>query len=188
MSLKPIIIGGEHSASIGAIKALTDRYEKLTVIHLDAHRDLAFDFVGEKYSHATVMRRAHEMGANLVQIGIRSSSKEEEEFVKSTYDIQTFRNRDVHKHMDAIEYYLVNIDGPIYISIDMDAVDPSIAPSVGNPTPGGLFISEVETIIETLSHKNIVGLDVVETASSTLGDNTSVVAAKIIYDFLTLIE
>ena len=90
--------------------------------------------------------------------------------------------------MDAIEYYLTNIDGPIYVSIDMDVVDPAIAPSVGNPTPGGLFISEIETILETLCHKNIVGLDVVETASDRLGDNTAVVAAKIIYDFLTLVE
>jgi agmatinase len=188
LNIKPIIIGGEHSASIGAIKALSEKYEKLTVIHLDAHRDLAFEFIGEKYSHATVMRRAHEYGVNLVQIGIRSSSKEEEEFVKSTYNIQTFKNRDVHKHMDAIEYYLVNIDGPIYISIDMDVVDPAIAPNVGNPTPGGLFVSEMETILETLCRKNVVGFDVVETASDRLGDNTAVVAAKIIYDFLTLIE
>jgi len=188
LNLKPIIIGGEHSASIGSIKALSERYEKLTVIHLDAHRDLAFDFISEKYSHATVMRRAHEMGVNLVQIGIRSSSAEEEEYVKSTYDIQTFKNKDTHKHMDAIEYYIANIDGPIYISIDMDVVDPAIAPSVGNPTPGGLFVSEIENILETLCRKNIVGLDVVETATDRLGENTAVVAAKIIYDFLTLIE
>ncbi|MBP3226814.1 MAG: agmatinase [Methanobrevibacter sp.] len=188
MNLRPIIIGGEHSASIGAIEALSKRHEKLTVIHLDAHRDLAFEFIGEKYSHAAVMRRAHEAGVNLVQIGIRSSSADEEEFVKSTYNIQTFKNKDVHKHMDAIEYYLTNIDGPIYISIDMDVIDPAIAPSVGNPTPGGLFISEIETILETLCHKNVVGFDVVETASDRLGDHTAVVAAKIIYDFLTLIE
>ena len=167
---------------------MAEKYEKLTVIHLDAHRDLAFEFIGEKYSHATVMRRAHEAGVSLVQIGIRSSSKDEEDFVKSTYNIQTFKTRDVHKHMDAIEYYLVNIDGPIYISIDMDVINPAIAPHVGNPTPGGLFISELETILETLARKNIVGLDVVETASDRLGDNTAVVAAKIIYDFLTLIE
>lgn len=188
LNIKPIIIGGEHSASIGAIKALSEKYERLTVIHLDAHRDLAFDFVGEKYSHATVMRRAHEVGVNLVQIGIRSSSLEEEEFVKSTYNIQTFKTRDVHKHMDAIEYYLVNIDGPIYISIDMDVINPAIAPKVGNPTPGGLFVSELETILETLARKNVVGMDVVETASDKLGDNTAVTAAKIIYDFLTLVE
>ena len=183
LDIKPIIIGGEHSASIGAIKALTEKYEKLTVIHLDAHRDLAFKFVGEKYSHATVMRRVHEFGADLVQIGIRSASKDEEDFVKSTYNIQTFKSRDVRKHMDAIEYYLVNIEGPIYISIDMDVFDPSIAPSVGNPTPNGLLLSHIETILETLCHKNIVGLDVVETASDTLGDTTAVVAAKIIFDF-----
>lgn len=188
LNINPIIIGGEHSASVGAIKALYEKYDKLTVIHLDAHRDLAFEFIGEKYSHATVMRRAHETGAGLVQIGIRSSSAEEEDFVKSMYNIQTFKNKDVHKHMDAIEYYLINIDGPIYVSIDMDVIDPAIAPNVGNPTPGGLFISEVETIIETLSHKNVVGLDVVETASDRLGDNTAVVAAKIIYDFLTLAD
>ena len=188
LNIRPIIIGGEHSASIGAIKVLAEKYDKLTVVHLDAHRDLAFEFIGEKYSHATVMRRAHEEGVDLVQIGIRSASKDEEEYVKSTYNIQTFKTRDVHKHMDAIEYFLVNIDGPIYISIDMDVMNPAIAPNVGNPTPGGLFVSEIETILETLCRKNIVGLDVVETASDRLGDPTAVVAAKIIYDFLTLIE
>ena len=139
LNIRPIVIGGEHSASIGAIKALIKRYGK-------------------------------------------------HEFVKSTYNIQTFKNKDVHKHMDAIEYFLINIDEPIYISIDMDVMDPSIAPNVGNPTPGGLFISEIEAIIETLAHRNVVGLDVVETASNRLGDSTAVVAAKIIYDFLTLIE
>ena len=90
--------------------------------------------------------------------------------------------------MDAIEYYLINIDGPIYISIDMDVMNPAIAPSVGNPTPGGLFVSEVESILETLCRKNIVGFDVVETATNKLGEQTAVVAAKIIYDFLTLID
>ena len=133
------------------------------------------------------MRRVHEFGADLVQIGIRSASKDEEDFVKSTYNIQTFKSRDVRKNMDAIEYYLVNIEGPIYISIDMDVFDPSIAPSVGNPTPNGLLLSHIETILETLCHKNIVGLDVVETASDRLGDTTAVVAAKIIYGFLTLV-
>ena len=186
LNLKPITIGGEHSASIGVIKALSEKYEKLTVIHLDAHRDLAFEFIGEKYSHATVMRRAHEAGVDLVQIGIRSSSLDEEEFIKSTYNIQTFKNRDVHRHMDAIEYYLSNIEGPIYISIDMDVFNPAIAPNVGNPTPGGLFVHDIETILETLCRKDVVGLDVVETASNELGDPTAVVAAKIIYDFLTL--
>lgn len=187
LGVRPITIGGEHSASIGVIKALAEKYDKLTVVHLDAHRDLAFDFIGEKYSHATVMRRAHEFGVDLVQIGIRSSSLEEEEFVKSTYNIQTFKNKDVHRHMDALEYFLTTVETPIYISIDMDVFNPAIAPSVGNPTPGGLFASEIEDIVKSLAYKDVVGLDVVETAADRLGDITAVSAAKIIYDFLSLI-
>ena len=187
LNVKPITIGGEHSASIGVIKALTEKYDKLTVVHLDAHRDLAFDFIGEKYSHATVMRRAHEFGVDLVQIGIRSSSLEEEEFVKSTYNIRTFKNKDVHKHMDAVEYYLATVETPIYLSIDMDVLDPAIAPCVGNPSPGGLFTSEIEDVIKALAFKEVVGMDVVETATDRLGENTAVTAAKIIYDFLSLI-
>ena len=187
LNLKPITIGGEHSASIGVIKALAEKYDKLTVVHMDAHRDLAFDFIGEKFSHATVMRRVHEFGVDLVQIGIRSSSLEEEEFVESTYNIRTFKNNDVHRHMDAVEYYLTTVDTPIYLSIDMDVLDPAIAPSVGNPTPGGLFTSEIEDVIKALAFKEVVGMDVVETASDRLGENTAVNAAKIIYDFLSLI-
>lgn len=187
LNLKPITIGGEHSASIGVIKALAEKYDKLTVVHMDAHRDLAFDFIGEKFSHATVMRRVYEFGVDLVQIGIRSSSLEEEEFVESTYNIRTFKNNDVHRHMDAVEYYLTTVDTPIYLSIDMDVLDPAIAPSVGNPTPGGLFTSEIEDVIKALAFKEVVGMDVVETASDRLGENTAVNAAKIIYDFLSLI-
>ena len=187
LNIKPITIGGEHSASIGVIKALSEKYDKLTVVHLDAHRDLAFDFIGEKFSHATVMRRAHEFGVDLVQIGIRSSSLEEEDFVESTYNIRTFKNRDVHRHMDAVEYFLTTVDTPIYLSIDMDVLDPAIAPSVGNPTPGGLFTSEIEDVIKAISFKEVVGMDVVETATDRLGENTAVSAAKIIYDFLTVI-
>lgn len=187
LNLKPITIGGEHSASIGVIKALAEKYDKLTVVHMDAHRDLAFDFIGEKFSHATVMRRVHEFGVDLVQIGIRSSSLEEEEFVESTYNIRTFKNNDVHRHMDAVEYYLTTVDTPIYLSIDMDVLDPAIAPSVGNPTPGGLFTSEIEDVIKALAFKEVVGMDVVETASDRLGENTAVNAAKIIYDFLSLV-
>ena len=187
LNIRPITIGGEHSASIGVIKALTEKYDKLTVVHLDAHRDLLFDFVGEKFSHATVMRRAHELGVDLVQIGIRSSSLEEEEFVDSTYNIRTFKNIDVHRHMDAVEYYLTTVDTPVYLSIDMDVLDPAIAPSVGNPTPGGLFTSEVEDVIKSIAFKEVVGMDVVETATDRLGENTAVSAAKIVYDFLSLI-
>lgn len=186
--LKPLIIGGEHSVSLGAIGPLIKQYGNLTVVHLDAHRDLADNFMGEKYSHATVMKRTYDWGIDeLIQIGIRSSSLEEEIFADENSNIVTFKNNEVKFHMDNILYYLSQIQTPIYLSIDMDVLDPSVAPNVGNPTPDGITIHDVEDIIECLSLKNVVGLDVVETATPKLGDVTAVSAAKLIYDFLTLI-
>ena len=187
-NVKPILIGGEHSASIGALKSLTEQYDDLTIVHLDAHRDLADDFIGEKYSHATVMRRAHDFGLEeLIQIGIRSASKEEEDFANEKENITTFNNINVFHHLDGIEYYLDNIKTPVYLSIDMDVLDPSVAPSVGNPTPFGLSIRDVEIILKVISQKNVVGMDVVETATKKLGELTAVTASKLIYDFLSLI-
>ena len=122
----------------------------------------------------------------LIQIGIRSASKQEEEFVNNQSNIITFKNNAVFNHLDNIEYYLSNINTPIYLSIDMDVLDPSIAPSVGNPTPDGLLYSHIESILKCLSSKNVIGLDVVETASDRLGDVTAVAASKIIYDFLSM--
>ncbi|WP_299522761.1 agmatinase [uncultured Methanobrevibacter sp.] len=188
LTIKPLIIGGEHSLTIGALNSLTKRYDDITVVHLDAHRDLADAFIGEKYSHASVMKRVHEMGIKeLIQIGIRSASKEEEDFVKSQSNITTFKNNAVFHHLDNIEYYLNTIDTPIYLSIDMDVFDPSVVPCVGNPTPAGILYGHVEAILQTLSLKNIVGMDVVETAGDRLGDISAVSASKIIYDFLSLL-
>ena len=186
-NISPILIGGEHSITIGAIDALKNHYKDLTIVHLDAHRDLANELIGEKYSHGTVMRRVHDMGVKeLIQIGIRSSSSEEDSFVKKSDNIVTFKSKDVINHIDNILYYLSQIETPIYLSIDMDVLDPSIAPSVGNPTPLGITIGDIQDILECLSVKNIVGMDVVETATNRLGEITAVAASKIIYDFLTL--
>lgn len=188
LKIKPLTIGGEHSLTIGVLNSLTKKYDDLTIVHLDAHRDLASDFIGEKYSHASVMRRVHEMGVKeLIQIGIRSASIEEEDFVSNQSNITTFKNSTVFNHLDEVEYYLSNINTPIYLSIDMDVLDPSIAPSVGNPTPAGLLYSHVESILKALSLKNVIGLDIVETASDRLGDVTAVSASKIIHDFLSLL-
>ena len=181
-------IGGEHSLTVGVLNSLTEKYDDLTVVHLDAHRDLADTFIGEKYSHASVMKRVHEMGIKeLIQIGIRSASKEEEDFVENHSNIMTFKSNEVFSHLDNIEYYLSAVDTPIYLSIDMDVFDPSVAPTVGNPTPGGILYDHIEAILKTLSLKNVVGMDVVETAGDRLGDITAVLASKIIYDFLSLL-
>ena len=194
-NIKPILIGGEHSVSIGSVKALCGKEESndlsdITVIHLDAHRDIIDTYIGEKDSHATIMRRVYDLNPKeLIQIGIRSFSIEEKEFVEGQKNICSFLAKDLFDDFDALLEKLDSIEGKLYISIDMDAIDPAFAPSVGNPTPNGLHPIDVENIFETLANNeniDVIGFDLVEVASDRLGDMTAVLAAKIIYDFLTL--
>ena len=194
-NIKPILIGGEHSVSIGSVKALCGKEESndlsdITVIHLDAHRDIIDTYIGEKDSHATIMRRVHDLNPKeLIQIGIRSFSIEEKEFVEGQKNICSFLAKDLFDDFDALLEKLDSIEGKVYISIDMDAIDPAFAPSVGNPTPNGLHPIDVENIFEALANNeniDVIGFDLVEVASDRLGDMTAILAAKIIYDFLTL--
>ncbi|WP_407462460.1 agmatinase [Methanobrevibacter sp.] len=194
-NIKPILIGGEHSVSIGSVKALCAKEESndlsdITIIHLDAHRDIIDTYIGEKDSHATIMRRVHDLNPKeLIQIGIRSFSIEEKEFVEEQKNICSFLAKDLFDDFDALLEKLDSIEGKVYISIDMDAIDPAFAPSVGNPTPNGLHPIDVENIFEALANNeniDVIGFDLVEVASDKLGDITAVLAAKIIYDFLTL--
>lgn len=203
--IKPIIIGGEHSISIASIKALANLEESkdlsdITVIHLDAHRDIIDEYIGEKDSHATIMKRVHDLNPKeLIQVAIRSFSKEEKDFVDAQDNISSFPAKyikndynHVNENINTFEDLLAKLDsieGKVYISIDMDVMDPSFAPSVGNPTPNGLSPADLEIIFESLSNNkkiDIIGFDLVEVASDKLGDITAVLAAKIIYDFLTL--
>ena len=194
-NIKPIIIGGEHSVSIGSIKALADLEENndlsdITIIHLDAHRDIIDIYIGEKDSHATIMRRVHDLNPKeLIQIGIRSFSLEEKEFVEGEENISSFLAKDLFDDFDILLEKLDSIEGKVYISIDMDVIDPAFAPSVGNPTPNGLHPVDIENIFEALASNesiDVIGFDLVEVASDKLGDITAVLAAKMIYDFLTL--
>lgn len=194
-NIKPIIVGGEHSVSIGSIKALAalegnDDLSDITVIHLDAHRDIIDEYIGEKDSHATIMRRVHDLNPKeLIQIGIRSFSIEEKEFVENQDNITSFLAKDLIDDFEVLLEKLDSIEGKVYISIDMDAIDPAFAPSVGNPTPNGLHPIDIENIFESLANNeniDVIGFDLVEVASDRLGDITAVLAAKIIYDFLTL--
>ena len=194
-NIKPILIGGEHSVTIGSVKALADWEENndlsgITVIHLDAHRDIIDEYIGEKDSHATIMRRVHDLNPKeLIQIGIRSFSVEEKEFVESQDNITSFLAKDLFDDFDVLLEKLDSIEGKVYVSIDMDATDPAFAPSVGNPTPNGLHPVDVENIFEALGNNekiDVIGFDIVEVASDRLGDITAVLAAKIVYDFLTL--
>lgn len=188
-NIKPLIIGGEHSISLSAINGLKKKYDinTITIIHIDAHRDMINEYQDEKYSHATVLRRIHDLNPKeIIQIGIRSSSKEEENFIKKQDNIKTFTPKEIESKIEELTEYLNNINGPIYLTIDMDGIDPSIAPSVGNPTHGGLNSNQIDTILNSLFKKEIIGMDLMEVATKELGDITAVLAAKIILDFLAL--
>ena len=194
-NIKPVIIGGEHSVSIGSIKALaaledTDDLSDITVIHLDAHRDIIDEYIGEKDSHATIMKRVYDLNPKeLIQIGIRSFSIDEKEFVENQDNIISFLAKDLIDDFDCLLEKIDSIEGKVYISIDMDVMDPAFAPSVGNPTPNGLHPIDIENIFDALANNeniDIIGFDIVEVASDRLGDITAILAAKIIYDFLTL--
>lgn len=191
MNLHPIVIGGEHTITNGVMSGIYDYNEDLfhdmTVIHFDAHFDMRDTYLDEKYSHATVLRRIHELNPReIVQLGIRSAQYDEHEYVKRHENITYFTNRDIHRNIDRVITYLKKITGPVYITVDIDVLDPAYAPSVGTPAPCGISPYDLEDMMSVLALKDVVGLDVVEVSSESIGDITSINAAKVIYDFLSL--
>ncbi len=182
--LIPITIGGEHSISLGVINALD--IHSTTILHFDAHMDLRYDYIGEKYSHATVMRRIHEQNPHkIIQMGIRSSSEEEIRFAENN-NIDHYTPAQIRNDMSLMKKVIQKIEGPVYVTVDVDVLDPAYAPSVGTPTPCGITPQELEILISCLEGKKITGFDVVEVSSTSIGDVTSINAAKIILDLLFL--
>lgn len=191
MGLKPIAIGGEHTITNGVIDAIhdydEDLFSKMTVVHFDAHFDMRDEYLGEKYSHATVLRRVHELNPKeIIQLGIRSAEYEEYEYVKQEDNITYYTSYNIQDKKEEILKELEKIKSPIYITVDIDVLDPAYAPSVGTPSPCGITPRDLEDMIRVLSLKNTLGLDVVEVSSNMFGDPTSINAAKVIYDYLCL--
>lgn len=191
IGLKPIIIGGEHTVTYSVLQAIHDfdeeYFHNLTIIHLDAHFDMRDKYLGEKFSHATVLRRIHELKPKeIIQLGIRSAEYDELGYVKKQDNVTYYTNYDIKNNKEEVLKQLEKISTPIYITVDIDVLDPAYAPSVGTPSPCGLTPFDLEDILGVLSDKDTVGLDVVEVSSDTIGDSTSINAAQIIYDFLCL--
>ncbi len=184
LDITPVAIGGEHTISYPLVNAL--KIKDATIICFDAHLDLRNEYMGEKYSHATVMRRIFDLNPeNMVQIGIRSCSEAEAAFARSE-QIEYYTSPDVRKDLKGVGNYISSLDGPLYVTVDMDVLDPAYAPSVGTPVPGGLSPPELQKLIYSLKGKEVIGFDLVEVSSSQIGDITSVNGAQIIYDFLCL--
>ena len=180
----PIAVGGEHTISYGVLRALD--VENTTIIHFDAHMDLRDEYMGEKYSHAAVMRRIFDLNPkDMIQIGIRSCCEDEISFAKEN-NITYFMPHQVNENLEMIKNTIRSIEGPVYVSVDMDVLDPAYAPSVGTPSPCGLNPFQLESLIHCLNDKEVIGFDLVEVSSTEIGDITSMNAAKAIYDFLSV--
>ncbi len=182
-----VTLGGEHTLSYAAIKSHNEKFEKLSILQIDAHSDLRDTYEGKKYSHACVMSRVAEFNKNIVQVGIRAQSKEEAEFRKGT-GIKTFYSREIKMGMygDKWQELVVrNLSDNVYITFDLDAIDPSLLPSTGTPEPGGLFWDEIMNMIKIIGmDKNIVGFDIVELAPSKFHPSSNYTAAKLVYKIL----
>ena len=180
-----VTLGGEHSISYAPIKATAEKYQNLTVLQFDAHADLQPTYENNPWSHASVMARVKELPTigKIVAIGIRSMSKEEFSHINPAYTIFSHQIDDNGKWMDRT---LEMLDGPIYITFDLDVFDSSLMPSTGTPEPGGLFWMPALNMLQKIfQEKNVVGLDVVELLPRPSDPAPDYLAAKLIYKMLS---
>ena len=182
----PIILGGEHSVSIGAIKSLKEKYKDLTVLQIDAHLDLRDDDSDynienpSKYSHCCVMRRARDLGCSTVQVGIRTIYSGELEYAKKEKILGTIFECPVKAKPEDIIKKISSKN--VYLTIDVDGIDPSQMPGTGTPVQGGLDWYFVIKLLEKLfEKKNVVGADIVEVSPLPNNRLTELGAAQLLY-------
>jgi agmatinase len=174
----PILIGGEHLISLPVVKELVKHHPDLLVIQLDAHADLRQEYLGESLSHATVMRRiADVLGkGSICQLGVRSGTREE-----------LINAKEMGSFYEIREVLRLAASRPVYLTVDLDVLDPGVAPGVSTPEPGGLTFEQAISLISSLSSLRVVGFDLVEL--SPLYDPTqqsAIAAAKLIRELILL--
>jgi agmatinase len=178
----PVVVGGNHTVSIGSAKAFSEHFKNLSILQLDAHSDLRQEYEGSLYNHACAMARMREV-APVIQVGIRSMSREE------ASDADWERIFPAHElYVDKTNYQkaIDKLTDNVYITIDLDVFDPSLIPSTGTPEPGGPGYHEIMNFLkEVIWKRNVVGFDVVELCPSPSNKAPDFVAAKIIYQLLS---
>jgi agmatinase len=182
-----LALGGEHTITTALVQAAQTRFPDLQVVALDAHADLRESYEGSKFSHACVMRRVYELGRPLTLIGTRSYSQEEHQLLRVAPRLTVFKARDLAapEGFQAALAHLQNISGPVYLSIDLDALDPAIMPGVGTPEPGGLTYHQALAIIQTVAQRGpIIGVDLVELAPIPGHRVSEFTAARLLYKTL----
>jgi agmatinase len=158
-----IYIGGEHTVSFPILKVYQKYYPCLRVLHLDAHLDQREEYLGSKLNHATVMRRVKELNLPVLSVGIRSASEEEKEILLNERQLIILAKdfiKDEEASLKKISEFLE--EGPSYLSLDVDVFDPSQAPGVGTPEPGGLSWYQVLEILKLFAKANPIAMDIVE--------------------------
>jgi len=180
----PVMLGGEHSMSFGAVQAVKENFPELTVIQFDAHADLRDSYQDSPFSHACVARRISEI-ADLVQVGIRSLSSEEAAYLAKRGNhtgLRTYSADFVHEEPDWKEKICKNIKSDVYITIDLDALDPALMPSTGTPEPGGLTWRDLLGLVREISRRSSIrGFDVVELSPIPGMVAPDFLASKLIY-------
>ncbi len=176
------LFGGEHSISIGAIKAHYEHYDNLTILQIDAHADLRKEYLGSPYNHACALYDASQ-NANLIQVGIRSMDKSEKTVMD--YD-KVFFAHEMLLNEDWMEDAIDLMTDDVYITFDLDALDPSIFPGTGTPEPGGMMWYEtLDFIQKVMKEKNVVGFDLVELCPIEGSKVSEFLAAKLFYKMLS---
>jgi agmatinase len=178
----PVIIGGNHTVSIGSIKAFSETFKNLSVLQLDAHADLRQIYEGSEFNHACAMARAREF-APIVQVGIRSMSAEE---MPDLDRERIFYSHELYYDKSLYRKALDKLSENVYITIDLDVFDPSLMPSTGTPEPGGpQYFELLHFLRDVIKNRNVVGFDVVELCPSATNKSPDFIAAKIIYQLLS---
>lgn len=174
--------GGEHSISIGIIKAFYEHFENLTILQIDAHTDLRPSYLGSPYNHACAVYDASK-NANLIQVGIRSMDRSELEHLDSD---KCFFAEDMYGKNDRIQQSIDKMTDQVYITFDLDAFDPSIMPATGTPEPGGLnWNTTIQYLRRVFNAKDVVGFDIVELAPVENLHAPNFLAAKLYYKMLS---
>lgn len=179
------MVGGEHSVSVGAIRAMSERYPDLTVLQIDAHADLRDEYHGSPYNHACVMRRAQEC-ARVVQVGIRSVCEEEQ---CNIVPENIFYAHNIVGRTGWEDEVVERLTGNVYISFDLDGLDPSILPATGTPLPGGLQWYPTLNLLEKVFRaRRVVGFDVVELCPREGNVVSDVLAACLVYKMMGMMR
>jgi agmatinase len=178
------MLGGEHSITFAAVQSFIDMGEDFGVLYLDAHGDLRNEYEGSVYNHACVMRRVSE-SIPVVGVGIRSLSQEEADYIKSK-EISIFTPQDIKETQDWITEVINVLPEKVYISLDVDVLDPAFMPATGTPEPEGLSYYEVRKLLkEVVREREVIGFDVVELSPRENLHHCEFSMAKLIYQFLT---